>query len=711
MRLTLNVVVWAASIGLAGILGGAYVFINARSQAEVEANALNLRHNASSQVSVEVEKFINQGQTVALRLAEEVKAGRCKDPESCLLFELLRNEDLAEVTFTQGEEVSIDEALNTVLADTGRKMTSVFRATKDEGDFCTRRIEQQATGFVAHTRCRKPHQLFVSDAREVTGDALDPTRTPAFFRPAATYNNGKVLMTDLSYSQLDDVLPEAERRVVLVALLGVRDADEKLLGVLKVGVLDRRVRRIVQSFRVNREDPKDPYKIFIADDAGRLITGLDPDDKVTDQDDDLRIASAHLSPEVAAALKHESLKAVSEEKTEADGTFTIDEALYNVSVRYLAQSRDWRLVIVGPADFYLAQMRRLQQPLLVGSFIAFVLLFAGGLASVRVMRRALSQIQHETRGMSGFRFAATEVKSPFADVRETLFSLEQAKTAVRAMGRYVPLELVRKLFEENREPALGGTLREVSMFFTDIENFTGQAENEAPDVVAQWLGRYLEVMTSAVHAEDGTVDKFIGDAVMALWNAPRENPDHAVMACRAALRCQRETAKLYASNDWGGRQKLITRIGLHVGQVMVGHFGAPDRLNYTAIGDSVNLAARLEGLNKVYGTTLLASEEIQRRAKHAFNFRKLDVVAVKGKSQAIAVYELLGEASLPVSDVVVRYEQALGLYLAGNFAAALPLLLQNVSDPPSKVLAARCGELERHPPVQPWTGITFAQSK
>ena len=235
----------------------------------------------------------------------------------------------------------------------------------------------------------------------------------------------------------------------------------------------------------------------------------------------------------------------------------------------------------------------------------------------------------------------------------------------------------------------------------------------SPDVVARWLGQYLEVMTTAVHKDDGTVDKFIGDSVMALWNAPRPNVDHAMLACQAALRCQRETAKLYASEQWGGRAPLVTRIGLHVGPVMVGHFGAPDRISYTAIGDTVNLASRLEGLNKMYGTTILVSGDVHQRARHKFAFRRLDIVAVKGKSHAINVFELLGELELPglITEEIQRYEQALELYVQGEFAKARALLLQNPTDPPSKVLAARCGELERTPPAEPWAGISFAQSK
>lgn len=712
MRLTLNGALWSAIVGLAVVLGGSFFLINKRSQDAVKKSALELHHTAIAQVSGDVEGYVVQGREVVGRLADALKAGRCAEPESCLMVELIGNASLAEVTLTQGVDEGFDDNDRTKLAAAGRRQTSVFRPPGEKAEVCTRTVSGEGSGFVARTRCRAVHLAMTKTAAETTGEARDPSDSFGFSTPAAAHNRGNVLMSDLSYSQLDDMLPEENRRVVLVALLGTEGEDKKLLGVLKVGLLEKQMRKIVKAARVNREALDDPYRIFVADDSGRLITGLETEETLVDDNDDLRIKPAALAPEVKQALEQPELTQVSEDEPEATGMFAVGGRAFHSSYRYIKGTQGWRLVIVGPADFYLDRVGALQRPLLVGVSLAFAVLFVGGVIAVRVMRRALAQIEHETKGMSGFSFAAAPVVSPFADIRDALFSLEQAKTAVRAMGKYVPLSLVRKLFQENREPALGGTLREVTIFFSDIEGFTTRAEVEPPDVVALWLGSYLEVMTTAVHAEEGTVDKFIGDAVMALWNAPRANPDHAVLACRAALRCQRETKKLYASAAWG-REPLVTRIGLHVGAVMVGHFGAPDRLSYTAIGDSVNLASRLEGLNKQYGTTLLVSDEVYQRAKEKFAFRRLDLVAVKGKSKAIAVFELLGEIEVPglITEEIARYERALELYVAGEFVSARTLLLQNPNDPPSRVLADRCGELERHPPDAPWAGISFAQSK
>ena len=228
------------------------------------------------------------------------------------------------------------------------------------------------------------------------------------------------------------------------------------------------------------------------------------------------------------------------------------------------------------------------------------------------------------------------------------------------------------------------------------------------------LGRYFEVMTAALQGCGGTIDKYIGDAIMAVWNAPAPTPDHARRACEAALAAQAAGDALFASPEWEGRPPLVTRFGLHTGEVLVGHFGAPDRLSYTCLGDGVNLAARLEGLNKQYGTTLLASDSVREAVGPAFVFRFLDVVAVSGKGQAVRVHELLGLAGEagPRVDRARAYEAALALYLSREFARALAGFEAVAAlDPPAAVLASRCRSLLLNPPPSNWDGTYVATTK
>src|SRR5262249_55015445 len=158
---------------------------------------------------------------------------------------------------------------------------------------------------------------------------------------------------------------------------------------------------------------------------------------------------------------------------------------------------------------------------------------------------------------------------------------------------------------------------------------TGIAEQLSPGELARLLGDYLHVMTEAVHSTQGIIDKYIGDAVMAVWNTPTPCPDHARRACEAALAGLEAEERLFQSPQGQGRPALRTRFGIHRDRVMVGHFGAPDRMSFTVLGDGVNLASRLESLNKQYGTTVLVSDAVRGEAGDAFDFRLVDVVAVK----------------------------------------------------------------------------------
>jgi adenylate cyclase len=299
-------------------------------------------------------------------------------------------------------------------------------------------------------------------------------------------------------------------------------------------------------------------------------------------------------------------------------------------------------------------------------------------------------------------------------VSAVLDSLENAKTAMRALGKYVPVDLVRKLFRERNEPALGGESMEISIMFTDIKDFTRMSEELDPDVLARALGRYLEVMAGIIQKEThGTIDKYIGDAIMTIWNAPEPIANHARMACLAALRCRDAARALAETPEWANLPPFETRFGLHRDFATVGHFGSPDRMNYTAIGDSVNLASRLEGLNKFYGTSIIVSENIVREAGDGLSFRRLDRVAVKGKNRAVTIYELVGgvEDADTWRERVSNYERALDAYANGEFATAIQILEAHPADAPGLLLAERCRSYLVEPPPPGWNGVSTATAK
>jgi adenylate cyclase len=323
---------------------------------------------------------------------------------------------------------------------------------------------------------------------------------------------------------------------------------------------------------------------------------------------------------------------------------------------------------------------------------------------------AHSIIVREAARMNDFVLDPSNNRSRLRDIDRVLSSLERAKTAMRSMGKYVPVELIRRLYHRGEEPRLGAEATELSVLFSDIRNFTAFAESVDADTVAARLGAYLHVLASVIQREKGTIDKFIGDSVMAFWNAPEALPAHAILACRAALACREGLDALYASPEWQGAPGFETRFGLHHCVASVGHFGSPERFNYTAIGDGINLASRLESLNKYYGTSIIVSAALRDEAGNEFRFRHLDRVAVSGKTKFLDIYELIGRGDAPAPIDAAAYEQALNAWFTGDFRRALLLAEAQPADPPSVFLAARCRVFIASPPAD-WDGVYAFDSK
>ena len=576
----------------------------------IAIGARGLQDAAAARATTLVDDFLGHLRRVLADVERRRAAGVCDLADAararaCLVGSVAPDDVLAEATFTSA----------------AGWQASAWRDASD-GRLCTTTVAPAGAAFSATRRC---------GARTTTSPTSDPRANPTYETPAGI-EDGRVIWSDLSYAALDADLPEPERRVVVHALRAVRDGDGKLAGVLRVALLEKQLDDAFARIRVNEADPADPFRVFLADDDGRLITRFRPSDRLREADDDLRIAPADLTPAVAAALADGRAPGQSVSFTDLRGG-----------------TQDWRVGVIGPDDYYARAPRRARR-IMTAAALAVLALVAILLAWVtRAVRRGLDRVVGETERMRRFELAPVAPHAAFADVETVLAGLERAKTAMRALGKYTPIDLVRRFCADNVEPTLGGELRTVTLLFTDIKDFTTFAESLPPERLATLLGRYFEVMTAAVAAHDGTVDKYIGDALMVMWNAPIAVADHAARACRAALACAAAGAALFASDEWRGLPPLTTRFGIHTGEVMVGHFGAPSRFSYTALGDGVNLAARLEGLNKQYGTTILVSAAVAAEVGDAFELRPVDRVTVKGKTQAVDVFELRGVATARTS--------------------------------------------------------------
>jgi adenylate cyclase len=303
-----------------------------------------------------------------------------------------------------------------------------------------------------------------------------------------------------------------------------------------------------------------------------------------------------------------------------------------------------RLAVVAPVDEFFANILS-ERGRLFGATLGFVaamvpiVFFIGSLLS-----KSLQKLADETDRIQRFEpSVAPPVRSLIREIDELGRSVSTMRTVTETFSRFVPRRLVEKLIETGTPLQLGGARREVTLFFSDIVNFTEITERADPAQVMQYTSRYFAAMSQAIMAHSGTVDKFIGDAIMAIWNAPADDPDHAANACAGALAFQRANQRLNAEFEREGWPGYRTRCGLHTGEAVVGNIGSEDRMNYTALGAAVNLAARLEGLNRNYGTSILVSSALRHRADSRFLFRSVDRISPKGFAEAFEIFELRGE--------------------------------------------------------------------
>ncbi|HVY49846.1 MAG TPA: adenylate/guanylate cyclase domain-containing protein, partial [Minicystis sp.] len=590
-------------------------------------------------------------------------------------------------------------------------------------------VTREARGaFERFARVRPPGGTFSAGELAPAGPASDPTRDDTFTVLARAKNRGRTIWSDLHFAELDARLPEAERRVVLSVQRALHDADGALVGVARVA-LDPRELDAIASARAADADPDDPSRtVLLATAKGPPTRAFlvararegDPLMVVDDATHDLRFSAAHAPPEVAALLASPAVAALDPAHPNGEAEVESSGTRYAATMRELAigegpqGTEGWFVAVLAPKAYYTRELDAFLRLFVVAFALTVALVVAGGALALASVHRGLAKVAAATERMRRFDFEKSDQKSALREIADVIDGLERAKTVVRAMGKYVPIDLVRRLYASNQDPALGGQLADVTLLFTDIEGFTTLSEKLPPDELAQRLGDYLQAMTDAIEATGGTIDKYVGDAVMAFWNAPNPVADHPKAACDAVLACMRATRELYASSKWKGLPPLVTRYGLHRATVMVGHFGAPARLTYTALGDGVNLAARLEPLCKQYGVVALASEAVVEAAKDAIVFRRVDRVAVKGKTRGIDVFELLGARGEPIAnaDVAARYEAAFEAYLARDFDGAIARLREGAgADAPSAVLLARCEALRADPPPPGWDGVHVAKSK
>lgn len=452
-------------------------------------------------------------------------------------------------------------------------------------------------------------------------------------------------------------------------------------------------------------------RVFVMDQDGKLIStsvGI----PVNEEGSAERVRAIHATDdtirEAARALAYKDL-ALGQLQVQLD-----DRAHYVHIAPVHMPSLRWQVVVLVPRAAFMQHIDTNLRWTVITCLLAVLAAALTGAALTRRISQPLRVISEQMEEVA--RLSLNDQPIPPSLIDEVAViqeSLDSMKRGLRSFEKYVPVALVRRLVETGREAVLGVEQAEVTLFFSDIAGFTGLAERLGEERLVEVMSAYLGEMSTIVLDNGGTLDKYIGDAIMAFWNAPDPVADHPLRALETAMACQARLVAMRAEDgDW---PELHTRIGLHMGRVLVGNFGSPQRMDYTALGDAVNLASRLEALNKTYGTGILVSEAVAEATRDHVLLRRIDRVAVKGRTEPTRVYAPVArqaDATEAQRALVAGFETALDRYFARDFAGALEVLATLPgADGPAQTLAERCRSFLREPPPADWDGTYVQRTK
>ncbi|HRI50085.1 MAG TPA: adenylate/guanylate cyclase domain-containing protein [Pseudomonadota bacterium] len=311
----------------------------------------------------------------------------------------------------------------------------------------------------------------------------------------------------------------------------------------------------------------------------------------------------------------------------------------------------------------------------------------------------------------------TVIDSPLIEMRELVEAMQGMKVGLQSFRKYIPDDIVRELIRTKQEAVISGKRKKMTVFFSDVVDFTRISERLTPNELSSQLSEYFSAMTEVISKHGGTVDKFIGDAIMAFWGAPGDMADHGKNACLAALGCQKALKELAVKWEREGKMVFRTRIGINTGEMVVGNIGSDQRLSYTVIGDAVNLASRLEGLNKAYGTHVIISQATLDELPDDFAYRLLDVVLVQGKTEPVPIYELVadkGDITSLDAEFLHLFSRGVAAYQSRQWDVAKnkfsKLLEGKPGDRACQIFIERCEEYKIKPPPEEWAG-EYAHAK
>lgn len=368
--------------------------------------------------------------------------------------------------------------------------------------------------------------------------------------------------------------------------------------------------------------------------------------------------------------------ALQEKSTQVDRNLEVDGEKYLVSVQQfpLASGKKWQVVIIAPfLDFFsgVIQTQRETAWISVGilALAAFLIAYFS-----RKISDPIVILAHEINKITKLDLdSQARVRSYIREIDLLDSSIVSMRNAVRSFSRYVPKEVVRKLLLKGHNIVLGGEKRNITLMFSDITDLTPIAESLPLETLNLILAEYFDGLSKIILKDHGTIDKYIGDSVMAFWDAMDDMPDHAQVACVAALECQEFVARFNQRQKEKGMPEFKTRIGINTGEVIAGNIGTEERMNYTVIGDVVNIAERLQSMNKIYQTKIIIGEQTKLKIGSQFLTRPLDIAEMKGKKNKIQIFELMAiDAAAKPEDKILAQEftTAFDAYQSGQLQKA-----------------------------------------
>ncbi|MDF3034399.1 MAG: hypothetical protein K0R76_1353 [Alphaproteobacteria bacterium] len=495
------------------------------------------------------------------------------------------------------------------------------------------------------------------------------------------------------------------------------NAQGTFVGVIGVDIEMGAISEFLNETRISKD-----YAAFILTEKEEVIASTDKSQMVKAEGEKVRAINLNELSDKRVILGYQKFR--NDQKD--NFTFEKDGIEYMSSFSFFPKTfeKKWSIGLLVPIDTFVGSIKDTQRKILFITFLIFLISIGLiGFIARRIARPIILLSEEATRIKSFELDSNEEVKTDIYELQLLNNSISSMRMSMRAFSKFIPKVLVAKLLRTNQTVKIGGKLRRVTLLFSDVVNFTTVSENYPAEKLVLHLSEYFEEVTQIIMKANGTIDKYIGDAVMAFWGAPIVDKDQALNACRAALSLQHRLSSL--NRQWAieGKPVLETRIGIHTGDVIVGNMGSSDRMNYTALGDTVNLAARLEGTNKMYRTHIIISEEVLQEVQENCLVRPVDLVAVKGKSKAVKIYELVGifqdDPALLPSEMQVNYchlfTKAFQLYMERRWDAAISLLedikAHYGDDFAATMYLERCNNFKENPPPEDWDGVIHLTEK